>query len=172
MARILGLLPAALVAARGGSSANAFYNELKDLGLAPRRAEALQLFKVAKGIIARAADEPFKALNEVPSPADIGMWPSKKSTGVTQNVTITYRNKITGQIKQTYWRTVTEDGITRETALATAIDAYSEHAESYDQELIGAVHTSAYRLTPGLVLSWIVLHTGFRETGKNACQHA
>ena len=151
MARILGLLPAALAAARGGASANEFYNSLRDLGLAPRRAEALQLFKVAKGITSRTPDEPFRDLNHVPSDPEIGMWPSRKAEGIAQTVTLTYRDKITGQVQQTWWRTVTPEGITREEALATAIDAYSEHAESYDQELIGAVHTSAYRLTPGLV---------------------
>jgi hypothetical protein len=151
MARILGLFPAALVAARSGSSANAFYQSLRDLGIAPRRTEALQLFSTAKGIVSRTPDEPFRNIHEVPAATDIGMWPSKKSTGIVQNVTLTYRDKDTGHIQQTWWRTVTPNGITREEALATAIDAYSEHAESYNQEIIGAVHTSAYRLTPGLV---------------------
>lgn len=151
MARILGLFPAALVAAKAGSSANAFYRSLRDLGIAPRRTEALQLFSVAKGLVARTPDEPFRALNQVPAPADMGMWPSKTATGVVQTVSLTYRDTTTGHIQQTWWKTNTPNGITREEALATAIDAYSEHAESYGQELIGAVHTSTYRLVPGLV---------------------
>lgn len=152
MPRILGLLPAALAAARGGSSANSFYADLRSLGIAPRRSEALQLYRVAKDIVTRTPDEPFRPINQVPNDPEIGMWPSRHATGVAQTVTLTYRDRITGQIQQTWWRTVTPDGITREQALATAIDAYSEHAESYEQDLIGAVHTSAYRLTPGLVL--------------------
>lgn len=148
MARILGLFPAALKAARGGMSANAFYRELQSEGIAPRRSEALQLFKIARGTVSRTAEEPFREQTSVPTGTEMGQWPVKNATGVAQTVTLTYRDRITGQIKQTWWRTTTPEGITRERAIAEAIDAYSEHAESYEQDLIGAVHTSAYRLVP------------------------
>lgn len=148
MARVLGLFPSALTAARGGMSANAYYRELQSLGIGARRGEVLQLFKIAKSITTRTPDEPFRNIYAVPNESETEVWPSRKSTGIAQTVTLTYRDKTTGQINQTWWRTVTENGMTREAALATAIDAYSEHAESYDQELIGAVHTSSYKLTP------------------------
>lgn len=151
MARILGLFPSALIAARGGLSANAYYNELRDLGIAARRSEVLSLFKIAKSITTGSPDEPFRNIYDVPTSDELTTWPSKKSEGVAQTVTLTYRDMTTGQIQQTWWRTVTPNGITREEALATAIDAYSEHAESYNQEIIGAVHTSSYRMTPGIV---------------------
>lgn len=151
MARVLGLFPSALVAARGGMSANTYYRELRTLGLAARRSEVLQLFKIAKGITTKSPEEPFRDPYAVPADTELSTWPSKKSTGIAQTVTLTYRDKTTGHISQTWWRTVTPNGITREEAMATAIDAYSEHAESYDQELIGAVHTSAYRMTPAVV---------------------
>lgn len=148
MARILGLFPAALNAARGGMSANAFYRETQALGIGGRRSETLQLYKIARGVISRTADEPFRDITKVPSGNELAPWPTRTKQGVAQTVTLTYRDRTTGQIKQTWWRTVTPSGITREEAIATAIDAYSEHAESYDQDLIGAVHTSAYNLTP------------------------
>lgn len=151
MARILGLFPSALKAASEGMSATAYYNELRSLGEAARKSEVFSLFKIARGIITSSADEPFRDPTLVPTGYEMAPWPTKNATGVRQNVTLTYRDRTTGQIKQTYWSTVTENGITRETAVATAIDAYSEHAESYDQDLIGAVHTSAYSLQPGLV---------------------
>lgn len=150
MARVLGLFPSALIAARGGMSANAYYKELRELGIAARRAEVLSLFKIAKGITVGSPDEPFRDISAVPTSSELSVWPSRKAEGIAQTVTLTYRDMITGQINQTWWRTVTPNGITREEALATAIDAYSEHAESYNQELIGAVHTSAYQLTPGI----------------------
>lgn len=152
MARILGLFPAALSAARGGMSANAFYREQQSLGMGARRTEVLQLFKVARGIISRTEEEPFRNRSVAPTQEEIGQWPSRTKTGVVQRVTLTYRDRTTGQIKQTYWATTNESPITREQAIAEAIDAYSEHAESYEQDLIGAVHTSAYNLVPGLVL--------------------
>lgn len=151
MARVLGLLPSALIAARGGMSANAFYRELRELGMGARRSEVLQVMSVAKGIVARTPDEPFRPSNLAPSPNEIGVWPSRNATGIVQTVTLLYRDNVTGQIQQTWWRTVSDQGITRERALAMATDAYSEHADEYDQELIGAIHTSAYNLVPGLV---------------------
>lgn len=150
MARVLGLLPAALLSARAGQSANAFYRELQALGTAPRRSEALQIHGVARGIVTRTPREPFQPLNQIPILGPNDVWPSKNAQGVVQTVSLLYRDKITGQIQQTWWRTVTPDGITREEALARAVDAYSEHAEQYAQDIIGAIHTSAYRLVPGL----------------------
>lgn len=148
MARVLGLFPSALIAARGGLSANQYYSELRDLGIAARRSEVLQLYKIAKSIVTKSPDEPFRDISQTPRGPETPPWPTRKAVGVAQTVTLTYRDRTTGQIKQTWWRTVTPDGMTREQALATAIDSYSDHAESYDQDLIGAVHTSAYRLVP------------------------
>lgn len=148
MPRILGLFPSSLLAAREGMSANAYYRNLRELGIAARRSEVLNLFKVSKSIIARNPEEPFRPLHEVPSGMELPQWPTRKGTGIAQTVTLVYRDRTTGKIQQTWWRTVTPEGITREEALATAIDAYSEHASRYGQDLIGAVHTSAYRLVP------------------------
>jgi len=152
MARILGLFPAALDAARGGMSANAFIRQLSEQGIAPRRTEALQLYKIARGIVATHAEEPFRPQGAVPTANEIALWPTRRAAGIAQTVTLAYRDRTTGQIKQTWWSIKTEAGMSREAAVAAAIDAYSEHAESYDQELIGAVHTSAYRYSPGIIL--------------------
>jgi hypothetical protein len=151
VARVLGLLPAALDAARGGMSANAFYNTLREQGVAPRRAEALQLYKIARNVVSTHADEPFRSLSAVPTGNEIALWPTRRAAGIVQTVTLTYREATTGQIRQTWWSIKTEAGMAREAAIAAAVDAYSEHAESYNQELIGAVHTSTYRYAPGLV---------------------
>jgi hypothetical protein len=148
MPRILGAFPSALIAAAGGMSANAFDRQLRELGMGARRSEVLQLYKIAVGIIARSPEEPFRDITQVPTGEHMLPYPTWHATGVRQVVTLTYRDRTTGHIQQTFWSTVSPNGITRETALATAIDAYSEHAESYDQDLIGAVHTSNYLLTP------------------------
>ena len=145
MAAILGLFPGALIAAKGGMSANAFYREVQALGIGGRRSEVLALFKVAKSVTTVAPHEPFKDITRVPSGNELAPWPVKEPKGVVQNVTILYRDRTTGNIKQTYYRVSTANGITREQALAQAVDAYSEHADSYGQDLIGAVHTSAYQ---------------------------
>lgn len=150
MARILGLFPSALAAARLGATERQWEREVRALGMGARSSEMLQLWRVAKSIVAKSADEAFRDPSLAPSESEIPAWPSKRATGIAQTVTLTYRDRTTGQIKQTWWRTVGDNPLTREQAMATAIDAYSEHAESYNQDLIGAVHTSSYRLVPDL----------------------
>lgn len=151
MARVLGLLPSALIAARGGMSGNAFYRELRRLGMGARRSEILELYGHARSIVSRTPEEPFRDIRQVPLASEMSAWPSKNATGIVQNVTLLYRDRVTGHIQRTYYRTVSDTGITRERAMAMATAAYSDHAESYDQDIIGAIHTSAYNLVPGLV---------------------
>lgn len=148
MARILSALPAALLAASRGASANQYYRGLREVGMGARRAEVLQLFKLARAVWNESGDEIFRDITTTPHGDEILPWPSRRATGLRQNVTLIYRDRTTGTISRTNWSTVTEDGIAREQAMASAIDAYSPHAESYGQDLIGAVHTGSYRYTP------------------------
>jgi hypothetical protein len=152
MSRVLALFPSALAAAKGGLSERAWERQARELGLGARSSEMLSLWRVAKNIVTKTPDEPFQDIAANPAHQVLPDWPSKNATGVAQTVTLTYRDRATGSIKQTWWRTVTPNGMSREQAMATAIDAYSEHAESYEQDLIGATHTSAYRLNPDAIM--------------------
>lgn len=148
MARVLGLFPAALNAAREGMSANQFYRELRDLGIAPRRSEALELYKISSNIVARSGDAVFRDPRSRPTGDDLLDWPTRKATGIRQNVTLVYRDRVTGKQLTTYYSYKSERGVRRETAMAIAIGAYASHADRYGQDLIGAVHTSSYRNVP------------------------
>lgn len=148
MPNILGALGAALNAARLGGSANQFYRDLVSSGFGARRSEALQLFKLAKGVVSRNPEEPFRDITQSPLAEHMAPWPTKKTEGVQQVVTLIYRDRTTGKILPTYYRVSSESGIQRERAMATAINAYATHAEQYDQDLVGAIHSSVYRLTP------------------------
>lgn len=129
-------------------SGNAFYRELQALGMGARRSEVLALYKLAKAITSHSGDEIVQDPTLVPSGTDLLPWPTRTATGVKQTVTITYRDKTTGEITQTYYSVTSPNGITREEAVDQAIGAYSDAAERYNQDLIGATHTSAYQLTP------------------------
>lgn len=148
MPRILGALPSALAAARQGMSANAFVRALREEGQGARRAEALALFAAAKGIVARSQDEVFQDIRLNPASNPLPVWPTARATGIHQTVALYYRDRTTGAILQTYWGTSSELGITREEAIATALNAYSDHAEEYNQDLIGAVHVASYQNVP------------------------
>lgn len=137
-----------MIAAQNGMGANAFYRELRDLGEAPRRSEALSIYKMAQSIVARSPDEPFRDITTAPGGSQLTPWPTKNSTGILHTVSLIYRDRITGTLKRTYWSTKSATPLTREAATAAAINAYDPHAGPYEQELIGAIHTGAYVLTP------------------------
>lgn len=148
MARILSVFPSALLAARNGMSGNAFYRQLQELGLGARRSEVLALYKMAKEITSKTGDSVFQDPTLVPSGDDLQQWPVRSATGIKQTVTLSYRDKTTGEISKTYYSVTSPTGITREEAVAEAIGAYNDASERYNQDLIGAVHTSAYQLVP------------------------
>lgn len=150
MPAVLGLFPSALLAARAGLSERAWEREVRSLGLGARSSEMLQLWRVAKSVATRSPDEPFRDITRAPLGNEVTGWPTKDATGIMQNVSIVYRDKTTGKLKQTFYRSVSPNGEVREAVMARAIDAYSANADNYNQELIGAVHTSSYRLEPGL----------------------
>lgn len=150
MAAILGLFPSALSAASRGISAAQWEREQRAQGLGARSSEMGKLFKIAVSVVTAAPQEPFRPQGVAPTVSELVDWPTKKATGIRQNVTLTYRDRATGEIKQTFWSTIGNTPITREQATSMAVAAYAEHADAYDQDLIGAVHTSAYNMVPDL----------------------
>lgn len=121
---------------------------MQAIGLGARRSEMLELYGIAKSIVARSPDEPFRDITQVPTASEIQQWPTKKATGFAQVVTLLYRDRTTGKLAQTYWKTSNPQPMTREQAMALATSAYSDQAEQYNQDLIGAVHTSTYEQVP------------------------
>lgn len=148
MPAILGALPSALLAAREGISANQFYRDLQAAGIGARRSEVLSLYKIARGIISKSPDEPFRDIRTSPTSSDLTPYPTRRATGIRQTVTLVYRDRITAHQQTTYWSVTSENGVNRELALATAINAYADHAERYGQDLIGAIHTGAQQYMP------------------------
>lgn len=148
MARVLGLLPSALRAARAGLSATEWYKILRVQGIAPREAEARALYRHAVSLVATSEQEVNQPQSRKPSRNGMAVWPTKNATGVKQTVTLLYRDRTTGHIQQTFWSVVSPTGVIRSEAVQAAIDAYSGHAEQYNQDLIMAVHSSARLLVP------------------------
>ena len=146
MARVLGLWNSAVKAAKGGLNASQWYSMLRDQGIAPRSSEAFALFRIAVKVAAGQPWEIGANQKAVPRVRPGQNWPTKRATGVRQNVSLAYRNRTTGVITQTFWSVISPKGVTRESAVQEAIQSYASNAEAYDQDLIMAVHTSAYGL--------------------------
>jgi hypothetical protein len=151
MARILGAFPAALVAVRGGMSQNALIRQLRALGQGARDSEVRALYKLAQQTLKNNPDEPFGDPNLVPDLATASPWPTVSASGVKQAVEVTYRQKATGTLITVPYQVSSENGVTRQEAINAAIAAYESKAEQYGQELVGAVHTKVFALTPSVI---------------------
>jgi hypothetical protein len=146
MARILAAFPSSLIAAREGMSANAFYKQLQSLGMGARRSEVLALYKISKNIVARAGEEPFRDITQVPSGDEIRPWPVKKATGFIQTVSLVLRDRTTGTLSHEYYSVKYDQPIVREQVMAMAADAYSTPHPGSDRTLMGIVHTGTRHL--------------------------
>lgn len=151
MARILGAFPAALIAARNGLSGAAFIRALREAGMGARESEVRALLKTAYETLKTNPDEPFADPNAKPDISTASPWPTVSAKGVSQRVTLTYRQKATGTLITVPYSVNSETGVTRQEAIAKAIEAYKAKAEEYGQELVGAVHTKTFVLTPSVV---------------------
>lgn len=148
MARAQGLLPSALRAARAGLTATEWYKLLRVQGVAPRKAEAYRLYKFAVGMVSSHANEIGAPQGQKPRIAELEPYPTVKATGVMQTVSLVYRNRTTGAFETVFYRVTSKTGVTRNKAKKMAIEAYAGQADRYNQDLIGAVHSSAYRMEP------------------------
>lgn len=151
MARILGLYPAALIAARGGLSGAEFIRTMRGMGLAARDSEMRALLKTAQSALKANPDEPFADPDAVPDISSASPWPTVSARGMKQAVQLTYRQRSTGTLVTVPYQVTSENGVTRAEAIAKAIEAYQTKADEYDQELVGAVHTKTFVLTPSII---------------------
>jgi hypothetical protein len=148
MARVLGLLPSALRAARAGLSATEWYRLLRVQGIAPRRSDAYKIYSHAVALVSNNEAEIGAPQGQKPRIAELPVYPTVKATGVMQTVTLIYRNRTTGAFDKVFYRVTSKTGVTRSKAVKMAIEAYAGQADRYNQDLIGAVHSSAYRMEP------------------------
>jgi hypothetical protein len=151
VAKILGAYPAALIAARNGLSGAEFIRYLRAAGQGARESEVRALLKVAYQTLRNNPDEAFGDPNAVPDFNTASPWPTVSATGVRQAVELTYRQRATGTLITVPYQVSSEEGVTRSEAIEKAIEAYARQAETYGQDLIGAVHTKTFKLIPGLI---------------------
>jgi hypothetical protein len=148
-----GLFGSAVRAAAEGLSAQKWLDALKAAGQGIRRQVALRLFREAKVIAREAGEEPTRPLDQRPTLDEMPPSPTRTKQAVLQTVRLVFRERITGNLRTVYHSTSSPEGVTRQQAVDNAIDAYAAYSEEYQSDLVGAVHTSAVRLTP-VSLDW------------------
>lgn len=137
-----------LSAARRGLSANQALAELRAAGEGIKRSTALELYKYAVAASERNKSEAGQNLESRPGGNRVTPWPTRNRTGYGQMVSLIYRERGTGQLKEVFHTTHTNRLITRKQAVQNAISAYEENADEYEQELVGATYRGTYRYTP------------------------
>lgn len=143
-----GLFGSAVRAAREGLSAGAWLRALREAGAGIRRQVGLRLYAEAKAVAAEAGTEPTRDTTRVPELSEMPPIATRAEAGVLQTVRLVYRERVTGNIRTVFHTTKSTQGVTRQTAIDAAIAAYAAHAEEYQSELVGAVHSSAVRMVP------------------------
>jgi hypothetical protein len=143
-----GLFGSAVRAAAEGLSAGKWLAALKESGAGIRRQVGLRLFAEAKRVAAESAEEPSRELEQVPGPRELAPMATRAEAGVLQTVRLVYREKVTGNLRVVFHSTKSENGVTRQEAINSAIESYAQHSEEYQTQLVGAVHTSAIQLIP------------------------
>lgn len=143
-----GLFGSAVRAAAEGLSAGAWLRALQEAGSGIRRQVGLRLFREARVVAAEAGQEPSRPLEQIPSLAEQPPVATRATEATLQTVRLVYREAVTGNLRVVFHSTLSDAGITRQEAIDAAIDAYASHSEEYHTTLVGAVHTSAVRLTP------------------------
>jgi hypothetical protein len=121
---------------------------LQEAGTGIRRQVALRLYAEAKNVAAEAGAEPTRDLREVPTLAEMPPVATRGTEAVLQTVRLAYRERKTGKLKVVFHSTKSDTGVSRQQAISNAINAYAASSEEYEQDLVGAVHSSAVRLVP------------------------
>ncbi len=131
-----------------GLSGNKIFTAARDAGIRLRRTDALKIIADARKLVGEYGQEPFRPMGAAPTAAELGRWPTQGAEGVIQTIRLTYRERKTGRIVEQHYSVKSGQGVTRQTAVNAATDAYQAAAERYQQDLIGAVHLGGAQLIP------------------------
>jgi hypothetical protein len=139
-----------LRAGQEGYSGAATLRLFREFGLGMRTGDFYKLWAQAQVTAREAGQEATRPLDQVPTLAEtapIAAGP-RAEPGVIQTVRLVYRENVTGHLRTVLHSTKSEAGITRQEAVANAIDSYASHSEEYQTSLVAAAHTSAIRVVP------------------------
>jgi hypothetical protein len=131
-----------------GWSGSKTLDTLRFFGLGMRTQQFYRLWATARAVNAEAGLEPTRPLDQAPTLDEMPPVATNGPEGVLQTVRLIYRERVTGNMRTVYHSTKSDQAITRQEAIANAIDAYATHSEDYQTDLVAAVHTSAIQLVP------------------------
>lgn len=139
----------AITAVKQGISANESLTRLAAAGQGIRRSDWLALMREAREELARNAKAYDRQGNRRPYRREIFAMTTTGATGYLQHVDIWVKDKETGEIFARPYSLRTDDLMTHDDAVETALDRYEAFATEYGQSILGAAYGSTYELVPG-----------------------
>lgn len=138
----------AISAVKANLSANEALRQLQAAGAGIRRADYLAVHREARAELAINAKAYDRAGNRRPYVSETLAIETTTATGFLQHVDIWVRDNETGEIYARTYSIRTDELMTHDDAIETALDRYEGHAERYGHTILGAAYSATYTYVP------------------------
>lgn len=135
-------------AVRNGESANRSLEALRQTGHGIRRADYLALYREVSGAIKAQLTGIDRPGNRRPTRREIAFISSATATGFMQYVDVWVKDRETGEVYPRPYGLRTDDLMTHDDAIETALDRMVQHAEKYNETVLGASYMATYEFVP------------------------
>lgn len=142
--------PWAVAAARGRISANEALRQLRAEGNGIRRQDFLTLVREIRGQLEAQSLGYDRRGDRRPYRREIQFFFGASVTGFVQYIDVWVKSHETGEVYPRPYGLRTDELMTHDDAVATALDRYSEHADKYGESILGASYMATYEYIPGL----------------------
>lgn len=141
-------LNAAISAVKRGLSANEGLRQYLQAGGHVRRQDWLALVREVRGTLETRATGIGRQGDRKPTRSEIFVMTTVLETGYMQHVDIWVKDRETGEIGIRPYSIRTDDLLTHDDAIETALDRMAVHAENYNETILGGSYLGTYILIP------------------------
>ncbi len=135
-------------AVRNGESANASLVALRQSGSGIRRQDYLNLYREVSGAIKSQLTGIDRPGNRRPTRKETMFMTTATATGFMQYVDVWVKDRETGEIYPRPFGLRTDDLMTHDDAIETALDRMLGHADKYNETILGASYMATYEFVP------------------------
>lgn len=136
-------------AIREGWSANKAFAGASRTEIGIRRADFLGLYREMRDDMVAQTHAVDREGGRRPYAREIFVMTTVLETGFMQHLDIWVKDRETGEIRPRPFSIRTDDLMTHDDAIATALEQFGEHADHYGETILGATYRSTYTLVPG-----------------------
>jgi hypothetical protein len=131
-----------------GRSANSGLTELKALGAGIRRQDWLSIVREVRTAMESQATGIDRPGHRRPYRREILVMSTTVATGFIQYVDVWVKDGDTGEIGIRPYGIRTDDLMTHDDAIETALDRMTEHSGDYNEMILGGTYMATYELIP------------------------